>query len=192
MPGEAVEEWTFQRTCPFGLTITTGRSSLLFNASLDTISSWNRGDTHFPTSPMTAAGSQPLHSGVWEGSVRFQRQSCAVSVELDASPDADALTPHIHLHALSCAAPAPAPASRRLLLQAGTSDSPANESEWAPPTVVVADLGVQAAAATFVLDGATVATRMAVALPPADGPRLLYAPPWPCAAMGEARPGGRE
>ncbi len=192
LSGEAIEEWQFQRTCPFGLTITTpGHSSLLFNASLDTISSWNGGDTYLARSGMTTVGSQSLYSGVWEGSVRFQRKSCSVSVELDAFPDTDAFMPHIHIHALSCAppsgrraapaAPAPASASRRLL-QMNESDDAA--SEEAQPDVAVADLHRAAAITTFVLNNLTVATRLALALPSAAGPRLLYVPPFPCALLG--------
>ena len=142
--GEAVEEWQFQPTCPFGLFITTpGHSALLFNASLDTVSSWNGGITHQPRSGMTAVGSQLLYSGVWEGSVRFQRQSCSISIELDAFPDSDPLMPHIHLHALACAPPrarraAPTqprvePASRRLLQTNESNDGAASED--APPAV---------------------------------------------------------
>jgi hypothetical protein len=139
---------------------------------------------------------------MWEGTVLFQGQSCAVVVELDVFPDSDALMPQIHLHALSCASPSArraalaaarrsavlSPPSRRLL-QVNDSNSTAEEEPpvVVQPAVAVADL-LRAAAATttFELDKMTVATRLTLALPSYDGPRLLFVPPYPSAAMGES------
>jgi hypothetical protein len=137
--------------------------------------------------------------------VLFQGQSCAVAVELDVFPDSDALMPQIHLHALACASPSarraalaepiaastPAPASRHLL-QVNESNSTAEEPPPAVvlPAVAVADLRRAAATTAFELDNVTVATRLTLALPSYAGPRLLYVPPFACAAMGEAAPCG--
>lgn len=107
IPGERIEKWQAQRSCPSGFFLTTATNKIHFLPTAESYASWHDGQPFAESSGEALDrlnSSDAAPSGVYEAESGYGQRACRMLVELNRAPSAGNLPPHIRLHMLSCGA----------------------------------------------------------------------------------------